>query len=45
LPLLGGKQKPLYAPGEVETWLAPLLRQSRKLTEIQALKYQWKNRF
>ena len=43
LPLQGGKQQPLYAPGEVETWLAPLLRQSRKLTEIQALKHQIKN--
>jgi sugar lactone lactonase YvrE len=43
LPLLGGKQQPLYAPGEVEKWIAPLLRQSRKLTEIQALKRQLKN--
>ena len=43
LPLQGGKQQPLYAPGEVETWLAPLLRQSRKLTEMQALKHQIKN--
>jgi hypothetical protein len=43
LPLLGGKQQPLYAPGEVEKWIAPLLRQSRKLTEIQALKHQLKN--
>ena len=43
LPLQGGKQQQLYAPGEVETWLAPLLRQSRKLTEIQALKHQIKN--
>ena len=43
LPLQGGKQQPLYAQGEVETWLAPLLRQSRKMTEIQALKHQIKN--
>jgi len=43
LPLQGGKQQQLYAPGEVETWIAPLLRQSRKLTEIQALKHQIKN--
>jgi sugar lactone lactonase YvrE len=43
LPLQGGKQQLLYAPGEVETWIAPLLRQSRKLTEIQALKHQLKN--
>ena len=45
LPLQGGKQQRLYAPGEVETWIAPLLRQSRKLTEMQALKQQLKNFF
>ena len=45
LPLQGGKQQALYAPGEVETWIAPLLRQSRKLTELQALKHQLKNLF
>jgi hypothetical protein len=45
LPLQGAKQQPIYALGEVETWLAPLLRQSQKLTEMQAIKYQWKNRF
>jgi sugar lactone lactonase YvrE len=44
LPLQGGKQQPLYLPGEVETWLAPLLRQSRKLTATQAMKHQWNNR-
>ncbi len=38
LPLLGGQQRPLYAPGEVETWLAPLLRKSRKLSEWEAVK-------
>jgi len=41
----GGKQQPLCAPGEMETWIAPLLRQSRKLTEMQALKHQLKNLF
>jgi hypothetical protein len=45
LPLQGGKQQALYAPGEVETWIAPLLRQSRKLTEMQALKQQLKSWF
>ena len=45
LPLQGGKQQRLYAPGEVETWIAPLLRQSRKLTEMQAIKHQLKNLF
>ena len=45
LPLQGGKQQLLYAPGEVETWIAPLLRHSRKLTEMQALKHQLKNLF
>jgi hypothetical protein len=37
------KVLPGIAPGEVEKWLAPLLRQSRKLTEIQVLKHQLKN--
>jgi hypothetical protein len=37
------KVLPGIAPGEVEKWLAPLLRQSRKLTEIQVLKRQLKN--
>jgi hypothetical protein len=45
LPLQGGKQQVLYAPGEVDTWIAPLLRQSRKLTEMQALKQQLKSWF
>jgi hypothetical protein len=43
LPLRGGQQKPLYSPGEVETWLGPLLRQARKLTPAEALRHQWKN--
>ncbi len=43
LPLLGGKQQPIYVAGEVETWLAPLLRQARMLTPAQAMKHQWKN--
>ncbi len=42
LPLQGGKQQSIYAPGEVQTWLAPLLRQARELTELQAMKHQWK---
>jgi hypothetical protein len=45
LPLQGGKQQALYAPGEVDAWIAPLLRQSRKLTEMQALKQQLKSWF
>lgn len=43
LPLFGGKQNAIYAKGEVETWLAPLLRQSTRLTAIEGIKYQWKN--
>jgi len=42
LPLFSGRQQPVYIAGEVETWLAPLLRNSTKLTEAQALKHQWK---
>jgi len=43
LPLLGGRQQPLYIQGEVETWLGPLLRHSRKLTATEAVKHQWKH--
>jgi len=43
LPLFGGKQRAIYAKGEVETWLAPLLRQSTRLTAVEGFKYQWKN--
>lgn len=38
VPLLGGQQRPIYAPGEVETWLAPLLKQARRLTEWEILR-------
>ena len=43
LPLLNPKHQSLYAEGEVETWLAPLLRQSRRLTAMQAVRQEWKN--
>jgi hypothetical protein len=42
-PLLGGKGQPLYPPGELDTWLAPLLRKSRRVTWVESLKYQWKH--
>jgi sugar lactone lactonase YvrE len=44
LPLVGGRQKPIYAKGEIETWLGPLLRQARKLTVGQLLKHLWQHR-
>jgi hypothetical protein len=44
LPLMGGKQRPFYQPGEVETWLGPLLRQANKLSATEALRYQWRHR-
>jgi len=44
LPLQAGKQQRLYAPGEVDTWLAPLLRDARKLTAMEVMKHQWKHR-
>jgi hypothetical protein len=44
LPLQGGKQQPLYMPGEVQTWIAPLLLQARELSPTEAMKHQWKNR-
>jgi hypothetical protein len=40
-PLQGARRKSVYVPGEAETWLAPLLRQARKLSATQALKYRW----
>ncbi|MBT8047742.1 MAG: hypothetical protein HKN57_07100 [Xanthomonadales bacterium] len=43
-PLRGGQQKPVYVAGEVEKWLAPLLRKATRLTPAQAMKYRWKNR-
>jgi len=42
LPLTGGRQRPLYAPGEVEIWLGPLLRQARRVGPLQALEHRWK---
>lgn len=42
-PLMGGKGQPLYQPGELDTWLAPLLRESRRVSWIESLRYQWKH--
>jgi hypothetical protein len=44
LPLTGGRQRSLYQPCEVETWLAPLLRQARRLSAREALRHQWRHR-
>jgi hypothetical protein len=44
LPLTAGRQRSLYQPGEVETWLAPLLRPARKLNTREALQHQWRHR-
>ena len=43
LPLVGGKQQPIYEPGEVETWLGPLLRDAEQISPVEALKHQWKH--
>jgi hypothetical protein len=44
LPLAGGKkQQAIYQPGEVETWLGPLLREAPKLNAWEATVYQWKH--
>lgn len=43
LPLTGGPRRPLYRPGEVETWLGPLLRQARRVSAVEALKHQWRH--
>lgn len=42
-PLQGGKGQALYQPGELDTWLAPLLRESRRISWIESIKYQWKH--
>lgn len=44
MPLQTGKRQNIYQDGEVETWLAPLLRQARQLSPIQGLRHQWKHR-
>lgn len=44
IPLQGGARQALYLPGELDTWLAPLLRQARKISEFQAMKHQWEHR-
>lgn len=44
VPLQTSKWKGLYAEGEIETWLAPLLKDAEKLSEWQLIKRQWKNR-
>ena len=36
-PLLGGKGQALYQPGELDTWLAPLLRGSRRVSWIESV--------
>jgi hypothetical protein len=43
LPLAGGKQQSIYEPGEVETWLGPLLREAQRLGPVEALKHQWRH--
>ncbi len=44
MPLQTGKRQNLYQDGEVETWIVPLLRQAEKLSELGALKHQWRHR-
>jgi hypothetical protein len=44
VPLQGGGHQPLYSPGEMDTWLAPLLRKARKISQLQAMKHQWEHR-
>ena len=43
-PMQTGRKNWIYAEGEVQTWLAPLLREARRLNEWQILKHQWRNR-
>lgn len=39
-----GKRQPLYAPGEVETYLAPLLKRAQRLGPLDLLRHQLKYR-
>jgi hypothetical protein len=39
-----GRRQGIYQKGEVETWLAPLLRQARHLSALQGFRHQWKHR-
>ena len=43
-PLQTGMKGPLYADGELQTWLAPLLKDAERLGEWQTIKHQWKHR-
>lgn len=41
-PTQTNKGQPLYAPGEVETYIAPLLHRAKKLNALELVKYQFK---
>jgi hypothetical protein len=43
-PMQTGRRNRLYADGEVQTWLAPLLAEDRRLSEWQAMRHQWRHR-
>lgn len=43
VPLQTAKRRSCYRKGELETWVAPLLRDVQKLGPLQGLKYQWKH--
>lgn len=38
----GNWRKTLYQKGEIEQWLAPLLRRSKKVNEWQVIRHQWR---
>ena len=44
IPLRNQQGKSLYAEGELETWLEPLLQQADFLNSWQGLRHQWKHR-
>lgn len=43
-PMHSGRAYSLYAEGEVDTWLAPMLREATRLGEWQTLRHQWRYR-
>ena len=43
-PMQTGRKNRLYAEGEVQTWLAPMLGPAQKLSEWQAMRHQWRHR-
>lgn len=44
VPLRAGQFKSLYADGEIEKWLLPLLQTSNRVGELGIIRHQWRHR-